>query len=237
MSSRQQEKERRRAERLAKEQEAARAVARTKRLQIAGGAVLAIAAIAVLVVVLTSGSSSSADGPKSTADAKANIPAAGANANADGLPAAAKAAQCTVLNPPSEGRTHVTTTVTYKNSNPPASGPHNPTPAQDGIYDPGNEPAKENWVHSLEHGRIVIQYRPGTPKATIDGLETVGSEALNGTPAYHVLGMQNNTRMPYAVAAVAWTHVLGCNTMNPQVYDAIRAFRARYTDKGPELIP
>jgi hypothetical protein len=142
-----------------------------------------------------------------------------------------------VLNPPSEGRTHVTTTVTYKNSNPPASGPHNPTPAQDGIYDPGNEPAKESWVHSLEHGRIVIQYRPGTPKATIDGVETVGSEALNGTPAYHVLVMQNNTRMPYAVAAVAWTHVLGCTTMNPQVYDAIRAFRARYTDKGPELIP
>jgi hypothetical protein len=31
--------------------------------------------------------------------------------------------------------------------------------------------------------------------------------------------------------------VLGCDTMNPQVYDAIRAFRARYTDKGPELIP
>jgi hypothetical protein len=236
VSSRQQEKERRRAERLAKEQEAARAAARTKRLQIAGGAVLAIAAIAVLVVVLTSGGSS-ADGPKSTANAKANIPAAGANANADGLAAAAKAAQCTVLNPPSEGRTHVATTVTYKNSNPPASGPHNPTPAQDGIYDPGNEPAKENWVHSLEHGRIVIQYRPGTPKATIDGMETVGSEALNGTPAYHVLVMQNNTRMPYAVAAVAWTHVLGCTTMNPQVYDAIRAFRARYTDKGPELIP
>jgi hypothetical protein len=236
VSSRQQEKERRRAERMAKEQEAARAAARTRRLQMGGGAVLGLAAIAAAVIALTAGGSN-ADGPKPVANAKANIPAPGPDASADGLVAAVKAAQCTVLNPPSEGRTHVATTVTYKNSNPPASGPHNPTPAQDGIYAPGNEPAKENWVHTLEHGRILIQYRPGTPKATRDGLETVGSEELNGTPAYHVAVMENNTRMPYAVAAIAWTHVLGCDAMNPKVYDAIRAFRARYTDKGPELIP
>jgi hypothetical protein len=43
--------------------------------------------------------------------------------------------------------------------------------------------------------------------------------------------------MPFQVAAVAWTHFLGCPTMNDKVFDAMRAFRTRFVDKGPELIP
>jgi hypothetical protein len=43
--------------------------------------------------------------------------------------------------------------------------------------------------------------------------------------------------MDAAVAATAWTQSLTCPTMNDQVFDAIRAFRTEYTDKGPELIP
>ena len=39
--------------------------------------------------------------------------------------------------------------------------------------------------------------------------------------------------MPFAVAATAWDHQLGCPTMNPKVFDAIRAFRTEYIDKGP----
>jgi hypothetical protein len=42
--------------------------------------------------------------------------------------------------------------------------------------------------------------------------------------------------MPYAVAATAWTHILGCKSFTPKVFDAIRAFRTKYTLKGPELI-
>jgi hypothetical protein len=52
-----------------------------------------------------------------------------------------------------------------------------------------------------------------------------------------MLLFQNNTNMPYAVAATAWTHLLGCPAMNDKVFDAVRAFRAAYTDKAPELIP
>ncbi|HEX6388663.1 MAG TPA: DUF3105 domain-containing protein, partial [Solirubrobacteraceae bacterium] len=153
------------------------------------------------------------------------------------LTKAAKAAGCVVQNPKLEGSTHVSGTVTYKNSNPPASGDHNPQWADAGIYEPGNEPPKERWVHSLEHGRIEIQYKPGTPKRTIDQLETVGSEEFKGSPGYQIMVFQNNTNMPFAVAAVAWTHVLGCKTMNDRVFDAIRAFRTQWTDKAPELIP
>jgi hypothetical protein len=43
--------------------------------------------------------------------------------------------------------------------------------------------------------------------------------------------------MPFAVAATAWDHQLGCPTMNDKVFDAIRAFRTDYIDKGPEIVP
>ena len=43
--------------------------------------------------------------------------------------------------------------------------------------------------------------------------------------------------MPAQVAATAWGHSLTCPQMNPQVFDAIRTFRATYIDKGPEDVP
>jgi hypothetical protein len=238
MASRQEEKQRRRAEREAAEAKAASAAARARRLQMIGGAVLVIAVVAVAAVLISSGGggSSSSNDPSSTKGANVAIPAPGPLAKGDKLAAAAKAAGCVSKTFPSEGRTHTTSTVTYK-TNPPTSGNHNPTPAQDGIYDPGNTPEKENFVHALEHGRIEIQYAPGTPKHTRDQLETLFNEKVNGTEGYHTLLFENNTNMPYAVAATAWTHLLGCPKMNDKVFDAIRAFRLAYTDKGPEFIP
>jgi hypothetical protein len=234
MSSRQEEKAQRRAEREAAEAAAAARAARGQRLRMAGAGAVVIAVIVVAVVLIAgSGGGGSSDDTQSSVENAVPIPPA----KEKNLQAAAKAAGCKLLNPAMEGREHVTGTVTYKNSNPPASGPHNPVPAEDGIYAPGNEPAKEHWVHTLEHGRIEIQYAPGTSKHVQDQLETLGSEKFNGTAGYHVLVFENNTKMPYKVAAVAWTHVLGCPTMNNGVFDAIRDFRNAYTDKGPELIP
>ncbi len=233
MSSRQAEKEARRAEREAQEAVAAKAAARSKRVQLALGAFLVLAIIAGSVFALTSGGDDTSTGKvKKGTDAKVALPAV----KQTDLKKAVAAAGGVLVNPKNEGSTHVSGTVTYR-SNPPASGNHNQIPAQDGIYAAGNEPAKENWVHTLEHGRIIIQYAPGTPKATVDQLETLGSEELNGSAAYHIVVMQNNTNMPYKVAAIAWDHVLGFKAMNPQVFDAIRAFRKEYTDKAPELIP
>ena len=48
---------------------------------------------------------------------------------------------------------------------------------------------------------------------------------------------QNTTGMKYQVAATAWGQLLGCPQMNPKVFDAIRTFRERYLDKGPEIVP
>ena len=233
MSSRQDEKARRRAEREAAEQAAARTHARKARLLLGLGALLAVAAVAVAVLVL--GGRSPGDSSVKAADQTAAV-ALPAFKQKD-LKTAAKAAGCVLKTYPSEGRTHTTAAVVYK-TNPPTSGNHNPTPAQDGLYDPSNPPELGMSVHSLEHGRIEIQYQKGTSAKTIDALETLGSEKLSfGKPGYHVLVFQNQTRMRAAVAATAWTHSLTCAKLTPGFYDAVRDFRTTYTDKGPELIP
>ena len=47
----------------------------------------------------------------------------------------------------------------------------------------------------------------------------------------------NGTGMPFEVAATAWTQSLTCRRMSPQVFDAIRTFKDRYRDRGPEFVP
>jgi hypothetical protein len=151
-----------------------------------------------------------------------------------------KASGCTFKTYPSEGRQHLssdTATNDHYKTNPPTSGDHVPTPAQDGVYAVDNPPSKEAAVHALEHGRIEIQYAPTAPKLTQDQLNTLFNEDFRGVKGYHELLFANQTNMPFEVAAVAWTHLLGCKTMNPQVFDAIRAFRERFVDKGPEIVP
>src|SRR5436309_1272189 len=49
----------------------------------------------------------------------------------------------------------------------------------------------------LERGRIEVQYKSGTPKHTIDQLESLLAEQDGG---YHMLLFQNTTNMPYQVA-------------------------------------
>jgi hypothetical protein len=219
MSSRQQEKERRRQERLEAEQAATTGASRKRKLQIAGGLVLAIAVIAVIAVIALAGGKDS-----------------GGGGNAASLAADARTAGCRFNSYRSEGRDHTTGKVTYK-TNPPTSGSHNPVPAQDGIYAPGNEPAAGNWVHSLEHGRILLQYKPGSPQADIAKLRSLADEKINGSAGYHVLMFQNNTKMTAQYAAVAWTKSLTCDKLTSQSEDVIREFRKQFTDKGPEFIP
>ena len=217
MASRQEEKERRRRERLEAEQASAKAASRKRTLQIGGAVVLVVAVILVIgIVALAGGGSSSADTSNLAADATA--------------------AGCTFKTFKSEGRNHTTGKVTYK-TNPPTSGNHNPTPAQDGLYAPGNEPNPENYVHSLEHGRIEFEYRKGTPQAQVAQLQKLAEEPLNGSAGYHVLMFQNNTNMPSQFALAAWTKLLTCDQLTPKSLSVMRTFRKAFTDKGPEFIP
>jgi hypothetical protein len=152
------------------------------------------------------------------------------------LAAAARLAGCNLVNAPDEGREHVARTVTPADygTNPPTSGMHAPEFAPDAAYPPGSTPDLGTLVHTLEHGRINIQYRPGTDAKTIVALTALAREMDDG---YHLLLYENATNMPFAIAATAWDHLLGCPAMNDRVFDAIRAFRNTYIDEGPETIP
>jgi len=234
MASRAEEKERRRQERLALEESERRAAARTRRLQLAGGALLGVAAIvAVVIAVSSGGSDSSGDGPSPSDSANSSVKLP-VRKETD-LAAAAKAAGCVVKSFPLEGRDHTTAKVTYK-TNPPTSGNHNPDPSEDGFY-PNGAPPKERNVHALEHGRIEIQWKPGTPQNVIDTLEAIFNEPLKGKSGYHQLLFENNTGMPFQVAVASWQHYLGCAKWDENVIDAIRSYREQYVDKGPEFIP
>jgi hypothetical protein len=220
MAHRAEEKERRRQERIAQEEAARKAAARKRTLQIGGGAVLGLAVLAVIAIVALAGGDDKGDEKVDTTK----------------LAASAKAAGCTFSQFKSEGRNHTASKVTYK-TNPPTSGNHNPTPAQDGFYRAGNSPPKENFVHTLEHGRIEFQYKPGTPAADVAKLRRLAEEPFNGTAGYHVLLFENNTDMTAPFAATAWTKSITCPTLSTAALGAMREFRTAFTDKGPEFIP
>jgi hypothetical protein len=220
MAHRSEEKERRRRERLEREEAARRAVARKRMLRLGGAVVAGLVVIAVIAVVALGGGGGGG----------------GDKVDPSKLAADAKAAGCTFGQFKSEGRTHTAGKVTYK-TNPPTSGNHNPTPAADGIYRAGNTPPKENFVHTLEHGRIEFQYKPGAPAADVAKLRALAEEPFNGTAGYHTLLFENNTNMPVEYAATAWTKSIACEKLTPPAVNAMREFRKAYTDKGPEFIP
>jgi hypothetical protein len=234
VSSRQEEKEQRRRERLEREQAEARRASRRKRMQLAFGGLLVVAAIAGIVVAVLVSTGSGADaGPKQASDSAsaAKLP----EQQISDIKEAAAAAGCTLNNPPHEGANHQEKDFKpsdYK-TNPPTSGDHTPDWYEDGIYTPGSVPELGKLVHTLEHGRINVQYKPGTPKETVAQLEALLAESEEG---YHMLLFENTTGMKAAVAATAWTHSVTCPEMNDKVFDALRTFRTRYIDKGPERV-
>ncbi len=238
MASRQEEKEARRRERLAREQKEALAAARRKRVQLAGGALLGLVVIAVAVFAIAS-----ALGGGGNDETEAKAPPSGQAAAAKLPPqqtsdyeAAAKDAGCTLANPPYEGAGHEEKDFKpsdYK-TNPPTSGTHFPEWYDDGVYAPGTTPKLGMLMHTLEHGRIDVQYKKGTHAATVKRLEALLGEQNDG---YHMLLFENATGMDAQIAATAWTHSLTCPSTNDKVFDALRTFRARYIDKGPEQVP
>jgi hypothetical protein len=180
---------------------------------LATAAVLVVATAGVLAYVLLSGGGPGAASGQAVARARS----------------AAAAAGCSLTSFPSEGRGHTTAHVKY-GTNPPTSGPHNPAPAPDRAYSVA--PPAENYVHSLEHGRIELQYRPNAPAAVRAALRGVYAQ-----DPHHMLLFPNNTGMTFLVAATAWKHRLGCPAFNPKVTQALSEFRDAYRDHGPEDVP
>lgn len=135
---------------------------------------------------------------------------------------AAKKAGCVLrLELKDEGHEHISQnaqTPDYETS-PPTSGNHATSPYQqaDGAY--SEMPDEKFLVHSLEHGRMQLQYSPDLPEE--DQLELKG---LYDTMYGGVLFFPNPS-MTYEVAAATWTNLIGCPEYKGDVtLDAIRAF-------------
>ncbi|HET8628989.1 MAG TPA: DUF3105 domain-containing protein [Thermomicrobiales bacterium] len=142
---------------------------------------------------------------------------------------------------PDEGRTHVNegTPIDYK-LYPPASGPHFPSPQPAGVY--RQEVAMGYWVHSLEHGYVVVLlkcpsgcddlfnqfqdlYEHGLPKSQF------GNVKLVVTPYSHAF---SDPGKEAPITLVAWDHEEMLQTFDRA---KILEFYNTFVDKGPEQIP
>jgi hypothetical protein len=149
------------------------------------------------------------------------------------LKKAAKQAGCDLrLHLKEEGHEHIpqgSAAPEYK-TNPPTSGNHVEPPYQqaDGAY--SEEPLKIDFVHSLEHGRMEIQYSPELPEP-----DQLALKGLYET-LYAATLLFPNEEMPYAVAATTWRNLLGCKTYKGAItLDAIRDFgKATWSVSGRE---
>jgi hypothetical protein len=248
MSSRT-ERERRRAERLAAEQ----AAAATERRRLLAGYVVAgalgLAVVVGLVIVIASGGGDTAqvggeDIPEAahiqvdsgflhevTPDGREGTPPPALQQG--DLEIAAEEAGCELrLDLPDEGANHVTkeSEIPDYKTNPPTSGDHNPEQLADGAY--SEEPEPWWYVHSLEHGRIEIQYSPDLPAEDQLALKGVFDQRPAGVLFFP------NSEMPYDVAVTAWTQLMGCPRYEgAATLDAIRDFRDTYIGLGPEPLP
>jgi Protein of unknown function (DUF3105) len=248
MASRKEEKERLRQARIEAEKREASEAQRRLMLGYLVAGLLAVAVLAGLVLVIA-GSGGGGGGDAGPEEAhivpETGTPPEGAEPDdregttppaiqqAD-LAAAAKAADCELqLDLPDEGNSHLRPNEDPPDyeTDPPTSGDHivPPLQAADGAYIDPVEPV--NFVHSLEHGRVVILYDPELPEEDQLMLKGVFDESPAG------MLMFPNSDMPYDVAVAAWTQLAGCEQYDDGVLDVIRDFRDTYRGQGPEPVP
>jgi hypothetical protein len=250
MTSRREEKERLRAQRLAAEQSASSSA---HRRVIAGYFVAGLLGLAVLagLVAVIAGGGGGGDGGAGSACDNAHIQNTGSFTGLDpdcregttppgiqfgDLKESADQAGCQLkLDLPDEGNAHVpdSRAVQYKTV-PPTSGDHNPTPISDGAYttpvtsDTSKHPNVRNEVHSMEHGRVEIHYKPSLPEDQQLAIKGVFDADPDGVIMFP------DPDMPYDVAVTAWTNEVVCPTYNPIDLDVVRNFRDTYRGNGPE---
>jgi Protein of unknown function (DUF3105) len=248
-----QERERRRLERVEAEQREAAAERRRLMLGYVVAGVLTLAVgIGIVVVIAGSGGGDdevTVDGEELPQAAHIEVQSGSVNGIApdgrEGTPPpaveqgdlriAADEAGCELdLDLPDEGNTHIQPNddpPDYK-TNPPTSGNHIVPPRMqaDGAYIEYPDPVYT--VHSLEHGRIDIQYSPDLPEDQQLELKGLFDEDFDGMLLFP------NPDMPFDVAATAWTQLIRCPTYEGRAtLDALRAFRDTYRGQGPEPVP
>jgi hypothetical protein len=245
MPTRKEDRDRRRAERLAAERAQQSAERRRLIIGYIVAGVLGTAVLAGIVIAIAGSGGGGTPDPGDFPEAAHIEPQSGFDHDVEpddregtpppeleqgDLETAARRANCELQRDlPQEGATHVKDeTVNYK-TNPPTSGDHNAEQQADGAY--AEMPDPVHFVHSLEHGRIEIQYSPDLPEEDQLALKGVFDESPEGMLFFP------NPDMPYEVAVTAWTQLMGCESYEgAATLDAIRDFRDIYRGHGPEPV-
>jgi Protein of unknown function (DUF3105) len=238
VASRKEQKEALRREREERERAAKEAERRRRLIGYgAAGALVAAALVAVAVIFLAGGGD---DGGSATADL---LPDGGSvpEVKSTNLSAAAKAADCETKSFKADSRDHTgdpATRVRYP-TNPPAAGRHFQFPADDGAY--SKAPPDTEIVHSQEHGRVIIWFKPTLPESDRADLKAL----FDKEKGYQLLLVPRRD-MPYAVAETAWNaapeplgtgRLLGCPTLTEKSWDALQVFIQDNRGNGPEPVP
>ena len=132
---------------------------------------------------------------------------------------------------PDMGAAHIQPGQSHKpyNSNPPTSGPHYAVPADPGFYEDTSTVEPEQLVHNLEHGQIVIWYRP-----TVNGLvEEQVEQLVSQEPRATVGAPFPDMNEPYNIVLTSWTRARACEQASQEVVDS---FRRRFQGRSPEPI-
>jgi Protein of unknown function (DUF3105) len=232
-----------RKEREERERKAREAKQRKQLVGYGAGGLLVLAVVAVLAFVGLGGDEGSAGGGGGGQDVSELLPGGGSvpEQKEFEIRPAANTANCRLRSVPGSGTQQHTQSLDERikyDTNPPSSGRHYVIPAEDGAY--SDPPSDEELVHGLEHGRVIIWFKPGLPED-----QRAELKALYDEDTYQMF-MVPRRNMPYAVAATAWNaepapngtgRMLLCNSFSPDIVDALRAFRDEHRSQGPEPVP
>lgn len=117
------------------------------------------------------------------------------------------------------------------NHNPPASGPHYFFWARYQRH--SAEVPVGYWLHNVEHGAVVLLYRPEVPSEQIAALASVYDALPNDPNCGHRLALMTaDSTLPTPIAAVAANFVLSSQCVDA---DALDAFVAAHRGHGPEV--
>ncbi|HEY3238204.1 MAG TPA: DUF3105 domain-containing protein [Acidimicrobiia bacterium] len=141
----------------------------------------------------------------------------------DKLVAQLTAGDCSYDTKADSGSDHVENPPPYK-MDPPAGGDHTPQAASAGVYREGQVPPDGPIVHAMEHGFVVIWYRPGDPES-MNEAEALGDEFSEETLVVP------RASLDVPVAATAWHRRLLCKSFEEET---LKKFIRAYRDQGPE---
>ena len=119
------------------------------------------------------------------------------------------------------------------NSTIPSSGPHYIKPANWGISD--SQIADETLIHNMEHGGVVITYKPSLSASDVNKLKEIFSQLPKSSKFNEVKAvLVPRSGNDHLVQLGAWTYTLNLDSIDA---NTIKQFYNGHLDKGPELVP